>query len=93
MNRDALSVSGQDYPDVEYLLVDPSCTGSGNNTFFYIYKILFSDHYYWIFKSYLQDRCFQVRVENEFSQYHLIHSGVPQGSILIFRVYCGYTKN
>lgn len=37
MNKDALLVSGQDYPDVEYLLVDPSCTGSGNNKIIFVY--------------------------------------------------------
>ena len=60
-----------------------------------LYKIkkLFPDHYYWIFKSYLQDRWFQVRVENEFSQYHLIRSGVPQGSILGPFLYSVYTAD
>ena len=49
-----------------------------------LYKIkkIFPDQLYWILKSYLENRWFQVRIENEFSQFHPIKSGVPQGSIL-----------
>ncbi|XP_053997732.1 28S rRNA (cytosine-C(5))-methyltransferase [Hylaeus anthracinus] len=29
IHRDALTINSDDYPDVEYILVDPSCSGSG----------------------------------------------------------------
>ena len=29
INADVLKISGRDYPEVEYILVDPSCSGSG----------------------------------------------------------------
>lgn len=31
MNNDALSIDPSHCPNVEYILVDPSCSGSGNN--------------------------------------------------------------
>ena len=49
------------------------------------------DHYYWIFKSYLEDRWFQVKIENDFSEFRQIRSGVPQGSILGPFLYSLYT--
>ena len=45
-------------------------------------KKCFSDHYYWLFTSYLKDRYFQVKVEGDFSHIHAIRSDAPQGSIL-----------
>lgn len=30
MNKDVLKVTAEDCPEVEYILVDPSCSGSGN---------------------------------------------------------------
>lgn len=40
------------------------------------------DQLYLILKSYLSDRYFQVRLDDALSNYHLIKSGVPQGSVL-----------
>jgi retron-type reverse transcriptase len=41
-----------------------------------------SDQLYLIMKSYLSERYFQVRIDDELSAYHLIRAGVPKGSIL-----------
>lgn len=42
---------------------------------------------YLIIKSYLSDRYFQVKVEDELSVYHKIRARVPQGSVLGHIVY------
>ncbi|YCJ93244.1 MAG: RNA-directed DNA polymerase [Candidatus Karelsulcia muelleri] len=49
-----------------------------------LYKIKqqFSDQLYLLFRSYLSDRCFQVKVNNTVGSYMPIKSGVPQGSVL-----------
>uniref|UniRef100_A0A1Y1KFT3 Reverse transcriptase domain-containing protein n=1 Tax=Photinus pyralis TaxID=7054 RepID=A0A1Y1KFT3_PHOPY len=39
-------------------------------------------YYYLLLKSYLSDRFFTVKYNNEHSNYHPIKSGVPQGSVL-----------
>ena len=60
-----------------------------------LYKIkkCFSDHYYWLFTSYLKDRYFQVKAEGDFSHTHAIQSSVPQGSILGPFLYSLYTAD
>jgi hypothetical protein len=37
---------------------------------------------YLIIKSYLSERYYQVKIDEEISKYHLIKAGVPQGSVL-----------
>lgn len=34
INRDVLTMTDKEFPDVEYILVDPSCSGSGKITFY-----------------------------------------------------------
>lgn len=36
-NKDVLTCSDKDFPNVEYILVDPSCSGSGQSTFMTIF--------------------------------------------------------
>uniref|UniRef100_UPI002FDBF464 hypothetical protein n=1 Tax=Streptomyces sp. IBSBF 2390 TaxID=2903533 RepID=UPI002FDBF464 len=43
--------------------------------------------------SYLSDRFFRVKVENEYSTLKEIHAGVPQGSILGPILYLIYTSD
>jgi len=40
------------------------------------------DEIFLILNSYINDRCFQVKIENTLSQYHPVQAGVPQGSVL-----------
>jgi retron-type reverse transcriptase len=46
-----------------------------------------------ILKSYLTDRTFQVRYQEEYTTLHTIQSGVPQGSILRPILYSIYTAD
>jgi hypothetical protein len=48
----------------------------------YKHKKNLSDQLYLIMKSYLGERYFQVKIDDELSAYHLIRARVPQGSIL-----------
>ena len=60
-----------------------------------LYKIkkCFSDHYYWLFTSYLKNRYFQVKEEGDFSHIHAIRPGVRQGSIHGPFLYSRYTAD
>jgi len=40
------------------------------------------DHIFLILNSYINDRYFQVKMENTLSQYYPVQAGVPQGSVL-----------
>lgn len=51
------------------------------------------DQIYLILRSYISNRCFQVKIENTLSQYHSIHSGVPQGSVLGPLLYLIFTAD
>jgi hypothetical protein len=44
-------------------------------------------------KSYLSERYFQVKIDDELSAYHLIRPGVPQGSILGPFLYLTFTAD
>jgi hypothetical protein len=46
-----------------------------------------------LLQSYLTDRLFQVKVNNEVSNIHHIQSGVPQGSVLGPFLYLLYTAD
>jgi retron-type reverse transcriptase len=52
-----------------------------------------SDQLYLIMKSYLSERYFQVKINDELSAYHLIRAGVPQGSILGPLLYLIFTSD
>ena len=53
-----------------------------HNGLFYKLKRAFPHTAYTLLKSYLSDRTFQVRYQEECTTLHAIQSGVPQGSIL-----------
>lgn len=38
INRDVISLTSRDFEDVEYILIDPSCSGSGKFIFFVVAK-------------------------------------------------------
>lgn len=46
-----------------------------------------------IIASFLEDRTFQVRVQDDTSDFHPIQAGVPQGSCLSPTLYCKYTDD
>lgn len=50
-------------------------------------------NYFCILKSYLQDRHYRVKYLNEFSPFHPINAGVPQGSVLGPLLYLLYTSD
>jgi hypothetical protein len=52
-----------------------------------------SDQLYLIMKSYLSERYFQVKIDDELSAYHLIRARVPQGSILGPLLYLIFTAD
>lgn len=56
-------------------------------------KTSFPHPYYLLFKSYLADRYFQVKIGNEVSTYQQIQAGVPQGSVLGPMFYVLYTAD
>ena len=45
-------------------------------------KLHLPDHLYLLLKSFLSERYFQVKFDDELSDYHPIRAGVPQGSVL-----------
>jgi len=60
---------------------------------FYKLKSAFPHPAYMILKSYLTDRTFQVRYQEEYTALHTIQSGVPQGTILGPILYSIYTAD
>lgn len=60
-----------------------------------LYKLYNTLSYEWylILKSYLVDRCFRVKVEDEYSDLKEIQAGVPQGSVLGPVLYLLYTRD
>jgi len=60
---------------------------------FYKLKRAFSHPAYTILKSYLTDRTFQMRYQEEYTTLYTIQSGVPQGSILGPIIYSIYTAD
>lgn len=64
-----------------------------HNGLLYKIKQTLPHQYYLLFKSYLSERFFQVKVENDLSEYHLVQAGVPQGSVLGPTLYLIYTAD
>jgi hypothetical protein len=60
---------------------------------FYKLRFAFPHTAYAILKSYLTDRTFQVRYQEEYTTLHTIQSGAPQGSILGPILYSIYTAD
>lgn len=56
-------------------------------------KTLLPTHFYLILKSYLSNRYFYVKVNNEFSNIYDIQAGVPQGSVLGPILYTIFTSD
>jgi retron-type reverse transcriptase len=50
-------------------------------------------HYFLLLRSYLHNRHFRVKVENDYSEMISIHAGVPQGSVLGPLLYLLYTAD
>jgi len=48
----------------------------------YKLKLRLPDHLYLLLKPHLSERYFQVKIDDEISDYHPIRAGVPQGSVL-----------
>ena len=48
----------------------------------YKLKLRLPDYLYFLLKSYLSERYFQVKIDDELSDYRPIRAGVPQGSVL-----------
>lgn len=65
-----------------FLDIKQAFDGVWHEGLLYKLKMNLTDQLYLILKSYLSDRYFQVKIEDTLSDYHLIQSGVPQGSVL-----------
>lgn len=50
INRDVIALTSRDFQDVEYILVDPSCSGSGKFAFIFCWGFVFSliKHFYFV---------------------------------------------
>ena len=59
----------------------------------YKLKMNLSAQLYLIIKSYLNERYYQVKLDDELSKYHLIRAGVPQGSVLGPLLYLIFTAD
>jgi len=59
----------------------------------YKLKLRLPDHSYLLLTFYLSERYFQVKIDDELSDYHPIRVGVPQGSVLGPLLYVLYTAD
>jgi hypothetical protein len=59
----------------------------------YKLKATFPTPYYLLLKSYLTDRYSQIKFNTEKSANFPIHSGVPQGSVLVLLLYLIFTAD
>jgi hypothetical protein len=59
----------------------------------YKLKRVMPSHLYLILKSYLTNRYFQIKINKDETNYHLIEAGVPQGSLLGPLLYLIYTAD
>jgi hypothetical protein len=59
----------------------------------YKLKRIMPSQLYFILKSYLSNRYFDIKTSKDETNYHLIHAGVPQGSVLGPLLYLIYTAD
>lgn len=87
------SLEGKKYCSAAFLDIAQAFDKVWHAGLLYKIKQLLPVNYFLILKSYLQDRHFQVKYQDQYTELHPINAGVPQGSVLGPVLYLLYTAD
>lgn len=87
------SIENKEYCSAAFLDISQAFDKVWHPGLLYKIKKTLPHQYYKILKSYLTDRFFQVKFQEEYSKLYPIEAGVPQGSVLGPTLYTLYTAD
>ncbi|PNF25684.1 hypothetical protein B7P43_G16139 [Cryptotermes secundus] len=82
INKIKTSLEGREYCTSVFLDVQQAFDKVWHAGLLYKLKTYLPERFYIILKSYLHDRYFQIKLDDDLSDYKPIKTGVPQGSVL-----------